>query len=371
MPTVENRALFLFPNDSMGGAERLTYNLIHTVSQESVFDYIDIFVFAGENTGTLISLNTLGPTTVYYAKCSNEITAIPKFLKFISSKKYKFAFSTHTHLNSLLCVLRRLKLLNTTRLVTREPTTIFEFDCGKYNSIIPWLVRCYGSQNLLIHQTSYMSSSFNKHTNNRLTNKSVVLSNPIDINKIHSAIGRSTSNTAPSNSQINIVWCGRFIEVKRPILAIEVFHSLLKIKSLPRCTLTLIGSGYLKIQIVQKAIDLKVDTFLRMVDFTENPWSYMAESNIGLLTSSTEGFPNVILEMLACNVNFVVSTNCAGDLDLLPDVHLSKNESADTIAALIAETWQTSETQKDHKHRQKMLLDRSPLSFWKKIEANL
>ena len=41
----------------------------------------------------------------------------------------------------------------------------------------------------------------------------------------------------------------------------------------------------------------------------ENPYKYLAQSDIFVLSSLLEGFPNVIIEALACGLP-IISTNC-------------------------------------------------------------
>ena len=56
-----------------------------------------------------------------------------------------------------------------------------------------------------------------------------------------------------------------------------------------------------------------------MPGFVENPWWFMARSDIFALSSHWEGHPLVLLEALACGIP-VVSTDCAsGPREILAD----------------------------------------------------
>ena len=61
----------------------------------------------------------------------------------------------------------------------------------------------------------------------------------------------------------------------------------------------------------------------------------MAHCDLGLLTSDTEGFPNVVLEMLAAGVPGVVTTNCAGDMKDIPGVWIADEPSPTALADTI------------------------------------
>jgi glycosyltransferase involved in cell wall biosynthesis len=72
----------------------------------------------------------------------------------------------------------------------------------------------------------------------------------------------------------------------------------------------------------------------------------MTRCDLGLLTSEKEGFPNVVLEMLAAKVPRVFTTNCAGDLSKIPGVWVTKNNCASDIAERIIATDEESDTEK-------------------------
>jgi glycosyltransferase involved in cell wall biosynthesis len=63
-----------------------------------------------------------------------------------------------------------------------------------------------------------------------------------------------------------------------------------------------------------------------------NPFAVMRACQYGLMTSAREGFPNVVLEMMACGVKAIVMTPCAGDLETLTGVHVTKDFSSRALA---------------------------------------
>jgi glycosyltransferase involved in cell wall biosynthesis len=159
-----------------------------------------------------------------------------------------------------------------------------------------------------------------------------------------------------------IVWCGRLSPVKSPLRAIEVVR-LLHSSGVKEAHLIVIGDGPLRDDMLSQAINSGLGAFVTFVGQQENPTAAMAGARLGLVTSDVEGFPNVILEMLAAGVGAIVTTDCAGDLNTLPSTFVSP--SAD--AATIAKTAIQALTSEDTCNLGQFLGQRSPASAFRSM----
>lgn len=104
-----------------------------------------------------------------------------------------------------------------------------------------------------------------------------------------------------------IIGVGRLAEQKR-------FDNLLKAFSLVRkeqdkACLIILGKGELQAKLENLALDLKISNWIDFVGFKPNPYAWIAKANIFVLSSDDEGFPNVLLEAMACGTP-VISTDC-------------------------------------------------------------
>ncbi|OGZ68547.1 MAG: hypothetical protein A3D35_02290 [Candidatus Staskawiczbacteria bacterium RIFCSPHIGHO2_02_FULL_34_9] len=103
-----------------------------------------------------------------------------------------------------------------------------------------------------------------------------------------------------------IIAVGRLVKAKDYPNLLNAFKKVLAVK---KATLLILGEGpeekYLKNLVTQ----LKIYNDVVFLGFKKNPYKYMAHSSLFVLSSVREGFGNVIVEAMACNVP-VVATNC-------------------------------------------------------------
>ncbi|MCK4784085.1 MAG: glycosyltransferase [Desulfobacteraceae bacterium] len=85
------------------------------------------------------------------------------------------------------------------------------------------------------------------------------------------------------------------------------------------CRLVILGEGREQQALNKLAAHLDIPNDVAFLGFQENPFSFMAHSNVFALSSHWEGFGNVIIEAMACGVP-VVSTNCPyGPSEIITD----------------------------------------------------
>jgi len=336
LPLKEN-ALFLLSTDHLGGAERVTITLVEQAAKEQLFQQIDLYILSKNPSGSLTHLEKYDNINIIHTNDLKIRNGILPFIHYLSDQEYDFSFSTFTILNAICCVLRRRSILKTKRLVIREPSMTYTYKLSLKSVIARLAIRFYGNQDLLVCQTNRMARSFNKYTRDRMAPFVRVLTNPIDLNRIAKSKNEETNVLSHIPDDVTkIVWCGRFIKVKRAERALQTMDRL---RSLNRqdVHLVIIGDGMFRGEIENEIVKNNTQDMITLCGYQPNPINIMAQCQYGLLTSDIEGSPNVIPEMLAAGVRRVVTTNCTGDLEVIPGVHVAKDNSPATLAQCIIE----------------------------------
>ena len=103
----------------------------------------------------------------------------------------------------------------------------------------------------------------------------------------------------------NLVSVGRLDNGKNHQLLIKS----LEFFKLQKVRLYIFGDGILKTELEKTIQDLKFENYVFLMGFESNIYKYLKAADLFVFSSNHEGFPNVILEAMACELP-IVSTNC-------------------------------------------------------------
>ncbi len=305
--------LFVLPSLSPGGAEKVTINILNHINKDKFTVNLLIINNIGpfkdlifDNNINIINLNKKHARTSYF-----------KLVKIINTIKPDIVFSTLQHVNILLLIFKRL-YKSKPKLIIREANTPSQF-MGNLNlfkkKLFLFLLKTqYKKADLIIAQCNEMRDDIISTYKLNNVDNVITIYNPIDVKFIKN---KSTDFNPFNHNYVNIVSIGRLTYQKG-------FDILLKSISIvrelyPNVFLTIVGDGELRNYLIRLSNDLNIQNSVNFVGFQNNPYPYIKYSDLYVLSSRWEGFPNTLLEAITLNKK-VVSTNCkSGTFEILND----------------------------------------------------
>lgn len=136
--------------------------------------------------------------------------------------------------------------------------------------------------------------------------KIIVVHNPIDIATLRDRAAEAvTEPWFVARDYPLLVAVGRLTRLKG-------FHHLIEAMSyLPaRVRLTIVGGGEEEVALGHQVVRAGLTERVLLLGYQDNPWKYMARADIFVLSSLTEGWPNVVGEAMALGLP-IVATDCS------------------------------------------------------------
>ena len=112
-----------------------------------------------------------------------------------------------------------------------------------------------------------------------------------------------------------LISVGRIIPLKRNKDLIDAF--LILQKEDEELELIFLGDGFLKNELIKYCNNIGISKKVHFIGNVENTFYYLNKSNLFILNSETEGFPNVLVEAMAVGLP-VISSDCkSGPTEIL------------------------------------------------------
>lgn len=336
--TVSEDALF-------GGAEQLQLQVVEYLIKEN--NNCTVFFLKNTHYGRWDHLSdkcqlTYSPFSSYFL---GYLYMIPFILRTSRKNHIHRTFSSQTLINAMFGLMKKIRVLGNTKIIARESTSVFKQLKGlkaKRYKIAYFLG--YDKIDSIIFQTEIMKSNLLEEIP-KLKDKNglYVLKNPINLEIIKE---RSEEILDFNMEQNFIVAAGRLVDVKGFDILI---HSFNKMKDdFPNMKLWILGEGELRNELQKLIEELGLKNEVSLIGFVSNPIPYFKHAKACVISSKVEGFPNVLLQMMACN-NKVVSTLCAGGIEHIDGIYKSKTEDIDDLANQICKCLNSNNDDKREK----------------------
>ncbi len=296
-----HKIFLIIPSLHRGGAERvvsiIANNLDHTL--------FDITLVLLEKRGSYLK-DLRDNIKIVDLKQSRVSRSIGSLIKLINTHKPDIVFSTLGHLN-LLLMMFKIFMPRDVRFVAREasiPSILNKNE--RYPTIFNALYkRLYPKFDRVVCQSRYMMQDL--HDNFSIQkNLMRVINNPIDFDNIELKLSGQKSSLA--RDMKNIVAVGSLESVKGYDLLIEA----IALSRRDDIRLFIIGEGSKQEELLALIDNLKLQSRVKLLGFKDNPYPYMRDADLMVLSSKFEGFPNTVLESMACGTAVVAFKSPGG-----------------------------------------------------------
>lgn len=306
MDVVRKRIYFVLPSLSGGGAEKVMLTLLRHMDRKKFDPTLVLVKKEGQYIDAIPS-----DIEVIDLNVSKARYALFKLFRQIHVSKPDIVFSTLGHLNLLVALLKPL-LPSKTRFVSRESNTVsMENREEKYPKLFDFLYRhVYNRFDLIIAQAHYMKEDLvtNFHID---PDKIKVIYNPVDKDAIEAKLRDIKDQSSPKKHK-KIIAVGRLSRQKGFDLLIEAMALLEE-----AFVLEILGDGEERGNLERQIMELGLEKRVTLLPFQQNPYKFMRQSDLLVLSSRYEGLPNVLLEAGICGLPVVAMDTPGGTKELV------------------------------------------------------
>jgi len=319
----------------MGGAEQFLVNIAVEYARRGYL--VSVYLLTKINYNELNNKLKLNNISVLKTSANRELfgAILFPFLCLRNYVKYEKVFTSHTHTNFFIGVLRFLRIVKSKMFIARESTVVFQ----RYNGLKLMMFKIFmytGYLNIdfLICQTEFMRTdllSNMPHLGKKLN--VLVMHNPINIESIEGKLKLRQTIILPSPY---IIAAGSLRYEKGFDVLIYAFKEV--VEKFPELNLVILGEGSKRSELLGLVNMLNLNQSIVLAGHIENVFPYFRDAEVCVVSSRVEGFPNVLLQMMYSNKK-VVSTLCADGINKMPGILTCKPSDVHELADQIVKAY--------------------------------
>jgi glycosyltransferase involved in cell wall biosynthesis len=308
----ETDAAFFMEDLSGGGAEKIMASLANEFVGRGL--KVDFVLVQAEG----VNLKSLSENVrVVDLKAQNTYLCLPGLMRYLNQTRPRVFLSSLDLTNLMALIARRITGVNT-RLVIRienmvstQKRTFIKKKLEKLlvSALYPWADEVVAiSKNVAEDIVEYASLS---------PARTHVLYNPVVTPDLLEKANEDAGHHWLKKGQPPVILgAGRLTEQKDFETLLHAFAILRKKMD---ARLIILGEGELRADLDRAIRHLNIEEDVDLHGYVENPYSYMRQSSVFVLSSKWEGSPSVLIAALACGCP-VVSTDCPGGVrEILAD----------------------------------------------------
>ncbi|GAB3805658.1 glycosyltransferase [Virgibacillus kimchii] len=307
---MKKKVLFFLYSLSGGGAERTVVNIINNMDKNK----FDIILVLGTNKNNDYMKLVSNDLKVKVLGASKLRFSLFKLRKVISSDNPDLLFST-INANNIILLLAKILTFKKIPTIVREASNRSQSGTvSNLNKFVTYLLYNYFANKVISLSKGVKEDLVkNFHINK---NKIETIYNPIEIETINKLSNEKIDDFYRIKGENLVVAAGRLVEAKDFFTLIKAFKI---VSSNTKAKLLILGKGPQETELKNLSKKLGLEDKIIFLGFKKNPYKYMREAKVFVLSSKWEGFGHVIVESMASGTP-VISTNCnSGPAEIIED----------------------------------------------------
>lgn len=293
---------FFLPSLNGGGAERVTVNLINNLVELNV----DVHLVLIKKQGVFLQ-DVSEKVKIIDLSSKRAAFSIFPLVNYLNNENPDYLISSLNYLNVIALLAKKFSKVKTKFYITEHSTISQRLKNLKgTGKLVPMLMRnLYNGADRIICVSKGIQDDLISAL--KLNNPNIcVIYNPIDFKKIEKLKTERIEHPFFCDEIPVIIGVGRLIPEKNFELLINAF---LEVRKYRICKLIILGSGPLEKKLKDIIQNSDHSNDIALVGFQKNPYAWMNQSEIFVLSSLTEGLPTVLIEAMSVGCK-VISTDC-------------------------------------------------------------
>ncbi|MCB9202878.1 MAG: glycosyltransferase [Flavobacteriales bacterium] len=290
--------LFILPDLNPGGAERIVTTILNHIDLDKYSPKLMLMRKEGVYLEILKS-----EIEIVDLKIQRIRQSIFPILKYIYKHKPDIVFTGYGEVNAFLSPF--VPLFRNTKFIARETNVVSQHITKK---TIQFFYKFYPNFKTIICQSDDMMHDLIQ--NFGIKKQTITkINNPVDVEFIQNKTQESFDEPLYKNVNKKVIAIGNLSSRKGIDNLLKVFSYL---KDEP-IDLFILGDGAQKEEYINLKEELKLEK-VHFLGIKKNPYNYLQNSDLFILSSRYEGFPNVLLEAGVCGT-YALANNCPGGIN--------------------------------------------------------
>lgn len=293
----KKKLIVFIPSIEDGGVEKNLYLIINYISKK--IGLIDLITFDNKN----------------YHKFNKKINIINPLLNFsfFSGRKPKYILCLITLISKIILnrnylilsfqaniyIIILAKIFNL-KVISRSNSSSAGWSKNFFKQII-FSFFFKKANKILVN-----SFDFKKEMDKKYSINSLCILNPFDFKNIKRKSYEKAQKIYKKKNSLKIISVGRLTDQKDFLTLLKAIKIL---KNKREVELVIVGKGREKKRLEDYVLNEKLETYVRFIGYQKNPFKFIKQADIFILTSLFEGSPNVLVEALFLK-KYVISTDC-------------------------------------------------------------